>query len=272
MTVDLHCSDVGEGPVVLFVHGWGMAHEVWDRQVTALSSRCRCVSVDLRGHGGSPKPADGYAYADHVADLQLLIARLGIDECVVVGWSLGGAIGIELAAATPAVTGLVLVGAPVRFALDEDFPYGRTEEACREHLRRLRDNREELLLDTVDDTLHAPLGEATRQWLFQLSTRMPTRSGIQCFEAVIEADLRDAVGALTIPILLLYGVHDPFIDIDAGRWIACHTEAPLVEFEHSAHAPFLEEPEKFNAALAEFIDRAALPQPEDAHVVENGFR
>jgi pimeloyl-ACP methyl ester carboxylesterase len=261
VAVDLHFADVGEGPTVLFVHGWGMAHEVWDRQVTALSSRCRCVAVDLRGHGGSPKPADGYAYADHVDDLRALIARLEIDTCVVVGWSLGGAVAIALAAATDVVSAVALVGAPVRFVADEDAPYGRTQDAAREHLRRVRDDREQLLLDTVDETLHASLGEATRQWLFQLSARMPAWSGIACFEAVIAADLRDTVCALEIPLLLLYGIHDPFIDIEAGRWIAACSGAPLVEFERSAHAPFLEEPDKFNAALSDFVDRAFTPSP-----------
>jgi pimeloyl-ACP methyl ester carboxylesterase len=85
--------------------------------------------------------------------------------------------------------------------------------------------------------------------------RAPAYSVIHCFEGLLEADVRPELAAMAIPVLFLHGVHDIPISVEAARWAVQNVpEARLVEFAESGHAPFLEEPEKFNAALMEFLD------------------
>jgi pimeloyl-ACP methyl ester carboxylesterase len=94
-------------------YGWTMDHELWDRQVTAFAPSYRCVTVDLRGHGSSSKPVDGYGYEEHVEDLHELLGALDLRHATLVGSSMGGAIAIQLAAVHPErVVQVVTVGTP----------------------------------------------------------------------------------------------------------------------------------------------------------------
>lgn len=252
--VELHYQDVGSGFPVLFIHGWGMALEVWDRQVTALCDKYRTVCVDLRGHGFSPTPATGYDYDDHAADLRALVERIGLEDLAVVGWSMGGGVAVRLAAQMPQVRQLVLVGAPPRFLQADDAPYGLPREAADQLMGDLRDRREKTMRRVVEDTFHVELGEAVHQWLYQLSIRTPMWSAMRSYEGVLRADVRPDLHALKIPILLLHGVEDIYISIEAARWVdAAVPSARIVEFTESGHAPFLEEPDKFNAQLLAFL-------------------
>ncbi|MBM3571978.1 MAG: alpha/beta fold hydrolase, partial [Alphaproteobacteria bacterium] len=99
--VDCNHSDVGQGPVVFFVHGIGARRQGWARLVELLKSEFRCISYDLRGHGDSPKTAGTFGLDELVADLEALRVRLGVDRAHVVGHSLGGMIGPAYARAFP---------------------------------------------------------------------------------------------------------------------------------------------------------------------------
>lgn len=256
--VDLHAQDIGRGRPIVFLHGWAMSHEVWDRQVLELEERYRVVTVDLRGHGRSPKPAGRCDYEDHCADLERLFDRLELEDAVLVGWSMGGAVGAQFAASHTAVSQLVMVGAPPRFRQDESAPYGLPAEGCDAFLQAVRTRREQTMWRTVEDTFATQLGEAVHRWLYGLSVQTPSHSALHCFEGVLAGDVREHLRTMRVPVLLLHGVHDIYISIEAARWAAqVIPDAELVEFEHSGHGPFLEEPERFNRALLDFVERPA---------------
>nr|WP_218861050.1 alpha/beta fold hydrolase [Petropleomorpha daqingensis] len=80
----------------------GAARGMWDPQVPALAERYRVVTYDMRGHGASPAPAGPYALDDLVDDLVALLDRLGAGRAHVAGLSLGGMVGLRLAAREPA--------------------------------------------------------------------------------------------------------------------------------------------------------------------------
>jgi pimeloyl-ACP methyl ester carboxylesterase len=103
--ISIYFESTGEGRPVVFLHGWTMDHELWDRQVTAFAPSYRCVTVDLRGHGSSSKPVDGYGYEEHVEDLHELLGALDLRHATLVGSSMGGAIAIQLAAGPPRACG-----------------------------------------------------------------------------------------------------------------------------------------------------------------------
>lgn len=97
----------GVGDVLLLVHGWGGDGHSWDP--VRFGGR-RVVAVDLRGHGRSPVPADGYRPADYAADLAALITATGLPPVVAVGHSMGGQVVVRLALDHPdLVRALVLV-------------------------------------------------------------------------------------------------------------------------------------------------------------------
>ncbi|NYJ08667.1 3-oxoadipate enol-lactonase [Petropleomorpha daqingensis] len=100
--VDASVAGPEDAPVVVLANSLGAARGMWDPQVPALAERYRVVTYDMRGHGASPAPAGPYALDDLVDDLVALLDRLGAGRAHVAGLSLGGMVGLRLAAREPA--------------------------------------------------------------------------------------------------------------------------------------------------------------------------
>jgi pimeloyl-ACP methyl ester carboxylesterase len=91
----------GGSPMAVGIHGLTANHTCWYPIARFLSPARRLVAYDLRGRGGSAKPAEGYSLAAHDADLLGLVDRLGIGRAVLIGHSLGAGIAVRFAAHHP---------------------------------------------------------------------------------------------------------------------------------------------------------------------------
>lgn len=99
----------GDGPAVLFIHGYPFDHTIWTHQVSALDGWCR-IAPDLRGMGQSDAPDLGYSMDTYAADMAELLDLLGAREVVLVGLSMGGYVAFEfLRRWRSRVRGLVLM-------------------------------------------------------------------------------------------------------------------------------------------------------------------
>ncbi len=113
--IRLHCAVDGDGPLVVFLHGFPECWYSWRHQLAALAPRCRVVAPDLRGYNESDKPAGVSAYAlpELVADVRGLIDAFGAREAVIVGHDWGGGIAWTFAMEHPEATrGLVVMNCP----------------------------------------------------------------------------------------------------------------------------------------------------------------
>src|SRR5258705_6700343 len=97
--IRLHCAVDGDGPLVVFLHGFPDSWYTWRHQLAALAPHFRVVAPDLRGYGESDKPGGVAAYAmtELVADVVGLIAAFGARDAVVVAHDWGGAVAWQLA-------------------------------------------------------------------------------------------------------------------------------------------------------------------------------
>lgn len=109
--VRLHCAVDGEGPLVVFLHGFPESWYSWRHQIAALAPRFRVVAPDLRGYNESDKPTDVAAYAlpELVADVEGLVHAFGAEQAVIVGHDWGGAIAWTFAMERPALTRRLVV-------------------------------------------------------------------------------------------------------------------------------------------------------------------
>jgi pimeloyl-ACP methyl ester carboxylesterase len=109
LPVPLAIQQNGSGYPILCLHGHPGSADCMKVFTDALSQQFRTIAPDLRGYGKS-QTRSPFAMADHLTDLEALLDELGIEECLILGWSLGGILAMELALRNPTrFSGLILV-------------------------------------------------------------------------------------------------------------------------------------------------------------------
>ena len=107
--VNLAVDVRGQGPAILFIHGFPLDHTIWDHQLAHLDG-WMCIAPDLRGMGQSDAPDLGYSMATYADDLLALLNSLGVERAVLCGLSMGGYVAFEMIRrARTRVRGLILV-------------------------------------------------------------------------------------------------------------------------------------------------------------------
>ena len=109
--IKLHYVTQGEGPLMLFLHGFPEFWYSWRHQIEAFSKSYKVVAIDMRGYNNSDKPKDKSAYAlsELVKDVEGVIRGLGYERCVLVGHDWGGAIAWAFAYAHPQLLDQLIV-------------------------------------------------------------------------------------------------------------------------------------------------------------------
>jgi len=256
--VRVHVQDLGSGPAVLLVPGFGLDHEVWDRQVRVLTeSGHRVLSLTQRGHGASDHPLHGYTVQRLAADLLAALQACDARGAALVGHSFGGQVAFCAAAMDPqAVSKLVLVGSnAVRASRGEGFAFGAPPEPLMEAL--------------VGDEVHDRTGSRYRtivsgfgtdpdprvvDWLARCSLKMPSWAAVACYEAMLTTDLLADIPLVNQPVLSIIGAIDPVHSAKGARWLVQQLHnARLVEIPECGHYPMLEAADAFDDALTAFI-------------------
>ncbi|WP_433509188.1 alpha/beta fold hydrolase [Nonomuraea sp. CA-143628] len=125
-------TDRGEGETLLLVHGWGGHARTWAPIADALQPGHRVITADLRGHGGSPAPMDGYRPIDLAGDLVALLDRLDAGPVVAVGHSMGAQVVTTMAVERPEhVSALVVVDPAYGADAAEERLFGKRLAALR---------------------------------------------------------------------------------------------------------------------------------------------
>ncbi|MEM7554405.1 MAG: alpha/beta hydrolase [Cyanobacteria bacterium P01_A01_bin.84] len=104
----------GEGFPILCLHGHPGSSRSMEVFTNYLSQRFQTIAPDLRGYGKSPTRSN-FDMTDHLQDLEELLDRNEVEKCLILGWSLGGILAMELALKLPQrVTGLILIATAAR--------------------------------------------------------------------------------------------------------------------------------------------------------------
>lgn len=256
----IHYTDSGTGgPPVLFVGGWCMSTPWWREQTRALGGECRVVAMDPRAYGESEKVPFGHRLARHAADVRDLLRALDLDGVTAVGWSSG---------ANELLSYYELFGGErlARIAHVDQTPYCLnragwdlgfgTEGEAKAFLRGFGADQETAASGLVDAMFAEPPSGEDRAWMVKEMLKTPPDLALAFEWDHINADWRDVVLTVRLPVLVLTGRKSRIFPWRSGEWLAQHfPDARHVVFEESGHCPFLEEPDKFNEVLRTFIGR-----------------
>jgi len=246
--VQLHYLEAGSGPLLVFVPGWTMPAEIWDPQIRHFATTHHVVALDPRGHGRSEKPAHGYYPSRRGTDIGELLDHLGGKPAVVVGWSLGVQETLVYAQehGTRDVRALVLVDWDIIESAPEYFT---------SRFISLQVNRENWTREFIKEIFHSPPSEEYVEAITQAALSVPTNASAIMIANIIlmgPNDLSSIVDALDRPALFVYSSLD--WAVEAAEEVRQHWPKAEVEIiKETSHALFMDQPERFNQVLEEFI-------------------
>jgi pimeloyl-ACP methyl ester carboxylesterase len=99
--IKLFVSTAGEGPALMFLHGLGWNHQLWDAAFSRYSDRYRVIAGDTRGHGHSEQPDGPYSIPIFAEDWLAVLDQMGIEQAILVGFSQGGMVAMQMAIQQP---------------------------------------------------------------------------------------------------------------------------------------------------------------------------
>lgn len=259
----------GEGPVVVFLHGFTGSRADWDRFAAALAPTHATVAVDLLGHGATSRPTvpARYALDRQAADLAEVVGRLAPRPAILVGYSYGARIALQLASDHPTrVRALALVSPSAGILDDEDRAARRAADEA-----------------IAADLEHGGIGAFVERWealpMFAGERRLPdairadmSRRRRANDPAALAAALRGAgqgamaplharLGTIAVPTAILAGANDQ-VGVARARIVAAAIPGAALEIlEDVGHAPQREVPDRFAAWLATSIERPRSPSP-----------
>ncbi len=240
-------------PAILFVPGWTMPAEIWEKQIAHLAKTHWVVAMDPRSQGQSTKTTEGNSPEGRAPDIQAVINQLQLAPVVLVGWSQGVA---DLVAyvdrfGTDKVAGLVLVDGLA--GLDVDAQLIRE---LFDFIAAYNKDRTATTRQFFREMYKKPQSEAYFERITEASLRTPTTTALAMMVGIFAVDRRPALAKIDKPTLIVAaeGPYRPLQE-DMKRRIP---GARLEVFENAGHALFVDEPERFNSLLSEFLNR--LPQ------------
>ena len=261
-SADLYSESSGPGaaaPLVL-LHGWGMNLRVFDRLRAALAERHRVTAIDLAGHGKSAWTS-GSSPQQQLARLAAVLPR----DAVLVGWSLGGQLALQLAAEPAlAVRQLVLIATSPRFVCADDWPHGLPAATLRQFAAQLAHDAGQTTDDFIELQLRGSADAAAVRAALQDALRLHGAAEPAALAAGLELlehnDLRALARRIEVPVLVIAGQYDRVTPHAAGQALAqLLPQAQLLNIRRAGHAPFLSHPGQVAAAMLAFT-RQDAPQ------------
>jgi non-heme chloroperoxidase len=244
---------------LVLIHGISMSRRYFHRQLEALSGRHRVIALDLRGHGDSSNAEAGHTIPHYARDLARFIELRQLEQPVLLGWSMGAFVAWDYLQqfGTGAIAGLVVCDESASDFKWEGFEHGFLDLAELHSLMSdVQEDHEGFLSQLVPHMFHQEPRQADIEWMVAECKKLPIGplSAILFDQSV--QDYRETVGTLDIPTLICWGRHDALLSVTGASDLSERIpEAEIVIFENSGHCPFLEESEKFNAAVQEFVGR-----------------
>jgi pimeloyl-ACP methyl ester carboxylesterase len=249
--IEIRFDHLGEGrPALVFVHGWGINRSVWEAQAVRFSAEHEVINMDLPGFGRSGNNRQDFTIEAFGVDVSTVIETLGLDQVVLVGFSMGAPVVVETAAKFPQhIAGIVIV---------DDLHDVESPPPASEF-----DNIEELFMDLVISPSNDKLVSAgfyTRDpdtayrrvlSMLQVTSRNGWRESLRDYLRWMNEDCIDSLRQLRVPVVAINAALQP-TNVDAFRKYAPSFLVKIIP--DTGHLLMWDAPDEFNRLLAESIE------------------
>lgn len=246
----------GAGRPILLVHGNSSSSRIWQKQLQGpLGDKFRIIAIDLPGHGASsrpPEPEQDYTGDGYAKVIAAVVRELGLENPIVVGWSLGGHAVINAAAAMPGAAGLMIFGTPPVSHAADGFSGFKGLSAT-----TFTPEPGEAQIDAWIGTCFAP-GYAPIPAFVMEDFRKTDGNARGYLGAAAQAgrfaDEVEIVRNLKIPLAIVQGSEEQIVDLGYLQRLPAPTlwRGAVQVVDGAGHATQWENPEAFNRLLDEF--------------------
>jgi non-heme chloroperoxidase len=260
----LYYKDWGDGPVVMFCHGWPLNADAWDGQMLFLAQRgYRVVAHDRRGHGRSSQASSGNDMDGYADDLAAVIEGLNLHDVTLVGHSTGGGEVTRYIGryGTGRVAKAVLLSAvPPLMLRTPANPEGLPREVFDDLRARLNADRSQFYTELAIQFYGAnrsgaevSKGILDQFWLWSMQAGL--KNAYESIKAFSETDFTEDLQRFDVPTLVMHGEDDQIVPVhDSARKSArLVPDAREIYYPGAPHGLTATLQDRVNADLFEFI-------------------
>ncbi len=250
--ITLYYEEWGQGEPVLLLHGLGSSTQDWELQIAAFAERYRVIAVDLRGHGRSDKPRGPYSIPLFAADIASFLQALKISSVHLIGISLGGMIAFQLALNAPElIKSLIIVNSVPKMILQTfDDRYQLWRRMAITRLMGMRRMGQFL----APRLFPKPEQAEFRQQIAERWAQNDKRAYLAATKSFVGWDITDRLDKITCPTLVVSADEDYWPVSEKEAYTALIPNARLMVFADSRHATPIDQADKFNTAVLQFLD------------------
>jgi non-heme chloroperoxidase len=252
--VRIHYLEAGSGRPVVFIPGWTMPAWIWQKQIDEFSKNYHVIAVDPRSQGESDKPPYGHLPETRARDYKELVDQLGLKHPVLVGWSMACGELVKYAEqfGTDNIAGLVLVDGFLT-----DHPSPEMFVALSGWMNQLQLDRQKQADGFVRTMYKKPQSDDYLNRVIDASAQVPADTAvILIYNMIAVKDFSPGLARMNRPVLFTYQPETQqtadFLKSKLGDKLR------LERFDGDGHALFVDDPQKFNQVLGEFLQ--SLPK------------
>lgn len=248
----LHYEEYGFGTPVVLLHGLGSSTRDWENQKSALAAHYKVILFDLRGHGRSDRPRENYSIEGFADDVLALLDQLQLQQVHLVGISMGGMVAFQLAVDQPQrLLSLTIVNSSPEVKVDSLA--SALQIGKRWLFSRLLSMQS--IGRMISKLLFPEPGQvAMRDEVVERWRLNDKHAYLASLDAIIGWGVRGRLAAIPCPVLVIAADQDYTPVTQKAAYVAELPDARLLVIEDSHHATPIDQPQRFNAALLEFLD------------------
>jgi non-heme chloroperoxidase len=254
--ISIHFIEAGSGRAIVFIPGWTMPAWIWQKQIDEFSKRYHVIAVDPRSQGESDKPTYGHLPETRARDYKELVDHLGLKRPVLIGWSMGCGELLKYAEQFGAdnIAGFVLVDGYLTDKPSDLFA------PISGWMNFLQQDRQKQADGFVRSMFKKPQPEDYVKRIIEASTQVPADTAVLLiYNMIAVKDFSPGLAALAAmktktPVLFAYQPESQasadYLKLKLGDKLR------LEKFDGDGHALFVDDPEKFDHVLEDFLKTA----------------